>query len=53
MDQTRPINLPDHLMGPLRSTVAAWSHAPRALDWNNRLEDRVIIQVPFHMGKAE
>ena len=41
LDQTRPLNLPDELLQPVRSTVAGWHHDPRAPGWVNRLEDRL------------
>jgi hypothetical protein len=40
LDQTRPLNLPDHLLDPLTQTVAAWGDDARAAGWVNRLEDR-------------
>jgi uncharacterized membrane protein len=40
LDQTRPLNLPDHLLNPLTETVSAWSDDPAAPGWLNRLEDR-------------
>lgn len=41
LDQTRPLDLPDELLQPVRSTVAGWHHDPRAPGWLNRLEDRL------------
>jgi hypothetical protein len=40
LDQTRPLNLPDHLLDPLHQTVAAWGDDAHAASWVNRLEDR-------------
>jgi len=40
MDQTRPLQLPDHLLARVRHTVAAWSDDPKAPRWLNVMEDR-------------
>ena len=44
LDQTRPIGLPEHLLSPMRATVAAWSRDPRAPGWLNALEDRLTTR---------
>lgn len=44
LDQTRAIGLPDHLLDPLRSTVAGWSEDARAPRWLNALEDRLTTR---------
>ena len=41
LDQTRPLNLPDELLAPMRGTVAGWEHDAHAPAWVNRLEDRM------------
>lgn len=38
MDQTRPLRLPDALLGQVEHTLDAWRHDPRAPGWLNRLE---------------
>lgn len=40
LDQTRPLNLPDHLLDPLHQTVAAWGDDMHTAPWLNRVEDR-------------
>ena len=40
MDQTRPLQLPDHLLARVRERVAAWSDDPKAPRWLNVMEDR-------------
>jgi len=40
MDQTRPLQLPDHLLSRVRDVVAAWSDDPKAPRWLNVMEDR-------------
>ena len=47
LDQTRPLNLPDHLLGSLESTVALWGHDPHASPWLNRLERRFTTAGPW------
>lgn len=47
LDQTRPIGLPDYLLNPLRSTVAAWSTDARAPRWLNALETRLTTRGPW------
>ncbi len=44
LDQTRPIGLPDHVLNPMRATVAQWSDEPRAPGWLNWLEDRLTTR---------
>ncbi len=41
MDQTRPLQLPAHVLHQLGRCVAGWSDDPRAPRWLNRLEDRL------------
>ena len=40
MDQTRPLQLPDHLLARVRDVVAQWSEDPKAPRWLNVMEDR-------------
>jgi hypothetical protein len=40
LDQTRPLQLPDHLLSRVRDTVAAWGDDPKAPRWLNVMEDR-------------
>lgn len=40
LDQTRPLNLPEHVLTPMKTCVAAWGEDPHAAPWLNRLEDR-------------
>lgn len=47
MDQTRPLMLPGHLLGPSRQAVAGWSDDRRAPRWINRLEDRMTATGPW------
>lgn len=47
LDQTRPLNLPDELLAPLRATVASWHHDARAPAWVNRWEDRLTAPGPW------
>jgi hypothetical protein len=44
LDQTRPLNLPDELLQPMRSTVTQWHHDDDAPGWVNRLEDRLTTR---------
>jgi len=44
MDQTRPLKLPDHLLGSVADMMNSWSDDPKAPDWMNRLEDRMTIK---------
>lgn len=41
MDQTRPLRLPDALLGQVADTLAGWRHDPRAPRWLNRIESRL------------
>jgi len=41
MDQTRPLRLPDALLGQVRQALGEWRHDPRAPRWLNRLEARL------------
>jgi hypothetical protein len=41
MDQTRPLRLPDALLGEVRDALGQWRHDPRAPRWLNRLEARL------------
>lgn len=50
MDQTRPLNLPEELLNPMRGTVAAWHRDARAPEWVNRLEDRLTNKGPWSPG---
>lgn len=38
MDQTRPLRLPDALLGQVGATLGAWQRDPRAPGWLNRVE---------------
>ena len=49
MDQTRPLRLPDALLGQVQDALAGWRHDPRAPRWLNRLEARLA----GHGGQAE
>jgi hypothetical protein len=40
MDQTRPLQLPNHLLSRVGDTVAAWGDDPKAPRWLNVMEDR-------------
>lgn len=44
LDQTRPIGLPEHVLNPLRATVAGWDEDERAPSWLNWLEDRLTTR---------
>jgi hypothetical protein len=41
MDQTRPLKLPDALLGRVQETMATWQADPRAPRWVARLENRL------------
>ncbi len=41
MDQTRPLRLPDALLGQVRETTAAWRVDPQAPRWVQRIEARL------------
>jgi hypothetical protein len=53
LDQTRPLNLPDHLVAPLHQTVAAWGDDPHALGWVNRMEDRFTTTGHWQAVRAQ
>ena len=40
LSQTRPLALPDQVLGDLHQTIAQWGDDPKALDWINRWEDQ-------------
>ncbi|CAN7384464.1 oxygenase MpaB family protein [Massilia sp. LjRoot122] len=46
MDQTRPLRLPDALLGQVEDTLGGWQRDPRAPRWLNRVEARLA-------GRAE
>lgn len=48
MDQTRPLNLPDHLLNPMRQALAEWSDDVHASRWVNRMEDRFTTDGQWH-----
>jgi hypothetical protein len=50
LDQTRPLGLPDQVLDPIRTTVAAWHDEPRAPAWLNRVEDRWTTTGPWLAG---
>ena len=52
LDQTRPLNLPDHLLGSLKDTVALWGHDPHASPWLNRLERQFTTAGPWQGASA-
>ncbi|AWL07466.1 oxygenase MpaB family protein [Massilia oculi] len=41
MDQTRPLRLPNALLGQVQDALGQWRHDPRAPRWMNRLEARL------------
>ena len=41
MDQTRPLKLPQQLLGSVGHMMTAWNHDPRAPGWLNALEQRM------------
>ena len=41
MDQTRPLRLPDTLLGQVDATLREWQADPAAPRWVNRLEARL------------
>jgi hypothetical protein len=47
LDQTRPLQLPTHLVHAMQETVAQWSDDPHALSWVNHLEDRLTTAGPW------
>jgi hypothetical protein len=40
LDQTRPLKLPDHLLGHVHRAMAEWGRDPNAPDWLSAVEDR-------------
>ncbi|HEX7440646.1 MAG TPA: oxygenase MpaB family protein, partial [Caldimonas sp.] len=50
MDQTRPLSLPDHLLGQIGSMTAGWGDDPKAPHWMNRLEDRLTTAGAWGVG---
>ena len=41
LSQTRPLKLPDALLGQMNSMLGQWSRDPQAPDWLNKLEHRL------------
>ena len=41
MDQTRPLKLPDALLGQVDGVLSGWTTDPKAPTWMNRLERRI------------
>jgi hypothetical protein len=41
MDQTRPLKLPQQMLGNVGRMMGAWKHDPRAPRWLNALERRL------------
>jgi len=48
LDQTRPLKLPESVLGQVRRTVALWGDDPKAPRWLNALEDRFTTQGGWH-----
>lgn len=46
MDQTRPLRLPEALLGQVNDTLHAWDKDPRAPRWLGRLEARLAGRPP-------
>lgn len=44
LDQTRPLNLPTHLLHQVHAMVHHWSDDPQAPRWLNALEDQLTTQ---------
>ena len=44
MDQTRPLNLPQHLRDRVNAMMGRWSGDPKASGWMNSLEDAATIK---------
>ena len=44
MDQTRPLNLPQHLRDRVNAMMDRWSGDPKASGWMNSLEDAATIK---------
>ena len=45
MDQTRPLKLPEALLGDVHTVLQGWHRDPKAPDWMNRLEQRLARPV--------
>jgi hypothetical protein len=45
MDQTRPLKLPEALLGDVNTVLRGWHRDPKAPDWMNRLEQRIARPV--------
>lgn len=41
LDQTRPLNLPEHLLGQVNEAIAGWGNDPNAPRWLRTLEDKL------------
>jgi uncharacterized membrane protein len=41
LDQTRPLKLPEHLLGHVNRAMRGWGHDPKSPKWLNALEDRL------------
>ncbi len=52
MDQTRPLKLPDALLGQVAAVTADWKHDPQAPRWVNRLEARLAGRPAAQQGQA-
>ena len=48
LDQTRPLNLPSHLLNDVNRAIGQWSEDPKASGWFNRLEDRLTRHGPWN-----
>jgi len=46
LDLTRPLRLPDALLGDVADTAAAWRTDPKASHWMRRLETRLAGRAP-------
>jgi len=44
MDQTRPLQLPNHLLNQIDSAREGWRHDPKAPAWLNRVEQRLTAR---------
>ena len=51
MGQTRPLQLPDQLLGQMDDAMARWSDDPKAPGWLNRLEDRLTTPGRWKLGR--
>ena len=52
MDQTRPLKLPDALLGQVAAVARDWQHDRQAPRWMNRLEARLAGRPAPHKGNA-